>query len=281
MKRRHFFFAALVVFAGDGECCVAQIAASSTERVPVVDGQDSRDDRRAEVQRVAESMTFFREKSGEREEVPIVADPVLRYTDAPRSDRDGGVWVIGDEGKPLGMMVVYTKTGFDKGHWIQAVTSLCPNNSLKGVSHDRANWNPLQAGVSMQAFPQAPEPSTEPAARLRQMKALARRFTGHEFWPADSRHELRLLVQPLYRYQEPDVGILEGAIFALAHDTNPEVFVIIEAVQRDGATEWQYGVGRFGFAELHVALDGEEVWTRDIISSTTSTEPYWLFHLQM
>lgn len=43
--------------------------------------------------------------------------------------------------------------------------------------------------------------------------------------------------------------------------------------------EWYYGMARFGFAELHVQIDGEEAWEQPRIAAAGSTEPYWLFHL--
>ena len=280
MRLRRLLCSMAALFAGSAGSCWAQAPGEAAEagRLAGVESVDNA--RHAEVQRVAESLNFVRDVSGGTQAVEIVSQPVLRYTDEPRTDRDGGVWVVGKEGKPLGMMVVYTKASFPRGRWIQAVTSLCPENSLRGTNEDRVNWRPASAAVVMKPIPSAPQPAAEPADRLRQIKALARRFTGHEFWPANSRHELRLLVQPLYRYQESETGILDGAIFALAHDTNPETFVIIEAVENEAGAQWKYGIARFGFAELHVALDSEEVWTKNILSSTSPREPYWLFHLQ-
>ncbi len=238
-------------------------------------------DRHKAVQQVAESMRFHREIDGRREPVELVKRPVLRYADTPRTDKDGAVWVVGAEGRPLGMMVVYTKSGFSPGHWIRAVTSLCPSNTLRGTTKDRISWSPNGAGVTMQPLPGDVPSTSSRTKRLSQMKQLVRRFSGHEFWPADSRHELRLLVKPLHRYEDTEAGILDGAVFALAHDLNPEAFVIVEAHDTSVGPAWNYAIARFGFAELHVEMDNKEVWQRAIISSTAPTEPYWLFHLRM
>ena len=72
----------------------------------------------------------------------------------------------------------------------------------------------------------APPPAAKEAARLRQIKEIARRFTAHEFWdPENSRFELRLLVQPVHRYRDAAGEIQDGAMFVLAHGTNPEAML--------------------------------------------------------
>jgi hypothetical protein len=111
------------------------------------------------------------------------------------------------------------------------------------------------------------------------MKEIARRFTAHEFWdPDNSRFELRLLVQPVHRYRDERLGILDGAAFVLAHGTNPEAILLVEA-HRAQPTQWRYSLARLGSAELHAELDGREVWKRERTPGVVGspTDPYWLF----
>jgi hypothetical protein len=86
------------------------------------------------------------------------------------------------------------------------------------------------------------------------MKEISRRFEAHEFWdPDNSRFELRLLVQPVHRYSDESQSLIDGAIFVLAHDTNPEILVQLEAhadINSDG--RWKVSFSRLGSAELHV-----------------------------
>ena len=68
-----------------------------------------------------------------------------------------------------------------------------------------------------------------------------RRFKAHEIYTpwrstVSVRHDLRLLPQPILRYKDPGAGILDGAIFLLAHEGNPEIIVVIEA-RREGSAE--------------------------------------------
>jgi hypothetical protein len=63
------------------------------------------------------------------------------------------------------------------------------------------------------------------------------------------------------------------------HGTNVEVLLLLEA-GADGQkpAQWMYGLARVGSAEMHVNLDGKEVWqlarTRGVIGR--ASDPYWI-----
>jgi hypothetical protein len=112
------------------------------------------------------------------------------------------------------------------------------------------------------------------------MKALARRFSTHEFWdPNNSRYELRLLVSPLHRYEDEDVA--DGAVFGFVHGTNPEVLLLLETLKPKPGSKagWRYTFTRLGSAEMHAELDGKEVWTvpRAVGVVGAPIDPYWMF----
>jgi hypothetical protein len=106
----------------------------------------------------------------------------------------------------------------------------------------------------LKPLPDAPKPAATATARLVQMRQLARRFTAKERLKMDS-IECRLLTQPIDRYQSAAEKIVDGAIFAYANGTNPELGVVLES---DGE-RWLYGVFRLTSAEANVALDGQQV----------------------
>ena len=111
------------------------------------------------------------------------------------------------------------------------------------------------------------------------MKDISRHFQAHEFWdPNNSRYELRLLTQPVYRYQDDAANIVDAGVFVFAHGTNPEVLMLIEAIQDNGSASWHYDFIRLGSAEMHVHWDEKSVWTvprtPDIVG--LPTDPYWL-----
>lgn len=114
----------------------------------------------------------------------------------------------------------------------------------------------------------APKPAGKPAQRLVQMRKLAERFAVIDLfgWNEDAieRYTLRLMPQPVYRYEEPDEKI-DGALFVFAQGTNPEAVLLIEARRDDEKPGWRYGFAPTTIYELIAHLDGEEgpiVWSK-------------------
>jgi len=142
-------------------------------------------------------------------------------------------------------------------------------------------WQPAKSQIVPQVLPDPDAPDERESVRLRQLKEQARRFTAHEFWdPDNSRFELRLLVQPVHRYHDEKAKLWDGAIFVLAHGTNPEVLVLIEALGESlDKSRWHCSFARLGSAELHVEIDGREVWKQDRAPGVVGrpSDPFWLF----
>jgi len=219
--------------------------------------------------------------AGGREVVPRIERPLLLYGDSARDNADGTLWAWGTKGRPLALLETYesTKGGGGRANAItltgtQLIIAKAPTTSA-------TVWQPQQTQIEPIAFPDAPAPSDRETIRLRQMKDLARRMSAHEFWdPDNSRFELRLLVQPVHRYADPESKIHDGAMFVLAHGTNPEVIVLLEALGESlAASRWHYSLARLGSAELRLAIDDREVWRRDRTPGIVGrpTDPYWLF----
>lgn len=132
--------------------------------------------------------------------------------------------------------------------------------TFQAKRNGRVVWEPRGSAISFEPIPGASEPKSNRAVRLAQMHALARQFEGFELRPAKER--LRLLEQPLYRYEEQpaDADILDGALFALLYDWDPEVMLIIEARKTDHGYGWRFAAARFGHVTL-LEHNGKEVWS--------------------
>jgi len=125
-------------------------------------------------------------------------------------------------------------------------------------------WAP-QTGIPYRAVPDAERPSDSPAARLRQMKGIADRFTITMLgWNVDNsdREQLRRLPKELYRYKPEDPQLLDGAVFAFVKGTDPEAALILEAVPGpEGRMEWQYALARLTSGGVEARLGEQVVWT--------------------
>jgi hypothetical protein len=202
-----------------------------------------------------------------------VADPVLRFEEPTRANEKGSVWVWGATGRPAATLELFY--GANLG-WTFAVNSLAAG-PLRAQRNGVPWWQPEKTDLSFSALPDAPPPAATDRARLLQLRALARRFSAHEFWdPNNSRFDLRLLPQPVHRYADEKSGLLDGALFVFANGTNPEVFLLLEAVQEKDRTFWQYGAARTGHAEMHLWFDGNELWTAPRAGVLSRNDAYWL-----
>lgn len=203
---------------------------------------------------------------------------LLTFGDAARSNESGSLWMWSRGGRPLAMMELYRSSGQNQP-WVHALTVTSPR---LGTLDDSAGhrWTPRTSHFSLVDVPAGgPVAATSPQ-RLRRIKEISRRFSAHQFWdPNNTRSELRLLVQPVLRYRDEESQVLDGAVFVLAHGTNPEVLLQIEAVAVESQPVWRYSLVRLGSAEMHVELDGREVWTVPRTPGVVgrSEDPYWLF----
>jgi hypothetical protein len=83
-----------------------------------------------------------------------------------------------------------------------------------------------------------------------------------------SRNELRLLPQPLYRYDDPTKE-KDGAIFAYVWTvgTDPELLIHIQTRSESGQLKWFYQPIRFTWRQLELSYEGTEVWKSEELVS--------------
>jgi hypothetical protein len=116
-------------------------------------------------------------------------------------------------------------------------------------------WSPPQGIAAFQPIPEAPAAAANGRARLTQMKQLARRFTAYQQLGQEN-YVLRMLPQPIDRYEPAAEAGADGGAFAFTYGVNPEVVLLIET---DGKA-WQFACLRLSVARLFVDLDDERAW---------------------
>lgn len=211
--------------------------------------------------------------------VKRIEKPLLFYGDPTRNNDRGSLWGWGEKGRPAALLELYQNVT-DRTKWVYAVCNTS-GGKLRASRDGEAWWRANDSASELKDVPDAPAPAANETQRQRQMKLLAQKFTGHQFWdPNNSRYELRRLERPLQTYQDPEAGVLEGALYTLANGTNPEILLFLEARVNPKDTSkstWQYAVGRLAHAELHMEYDGKEVLNEprgDRVSGVD--KPYWL-----
>lgn len=207
--------------------------------------------------------------------------PLLAFGDPTRSASHGMLWALGKKGRPAAFLKLW-QASERPTIWYQSATRTDDKHLLLQLPDGR-RWHPPVAPVPRTDLDGAPQVADDAAARLRQLKALAKRFAAYEVGdPDNSRFELRLLVQPVHRYDDASNDIRDGAVFVFAHGTNPEIVLLLEAIGvSNERPSWQYGAFPVSSAELHVELDGRKVWKRPGAPGVVGlpTDDYWLFSL--
>jgi hypothetical protein len=129
---------------------------------------------------------------------------------------------------------------------------------LSPVKIGSFTWAP-QSGIDLKPIPDAPAPKGSAPLRLAQMRALADEFTGYST-PHGEELRLRTLRQPLYRYESQQPEVLDGAVFGMFKDWDPEMMLLIEARKTGERIGWHFGVGRFNWTPVRLTYKESDVW---------------------
>jgi hypothetical protein len=209
-------------------------------------------------------------------------EPILHWTNPTVGTAFGEVYVWTDNGRPAVVASWYRWFSPDWGRTLET-TSLAEGR-VTGRVGDVRFWNSEKPGLTLKPISDTDAPAKTPAARLVQMRRLAGDFVAHL---ADTRgnsevkRQLRLLTQPIFRYPTANAmaTYLDGALFAFVEGTDPEVFLLFEAVKANDAASWHFGLARMNGDPLRVTFRDTNVWSVPTIAKPLdlSKEPYALF----
>ncbi len=258
------------------------VLALLTSSVSSVSAQDeARANQRLELMQAAvNSLELEPAESKPKPALTFASKPLLRYSDPTRGGitdaavnvlLDASVWRLGTEGRPTALVTVEIYQAPDTSR-ILAFEFLSLSDTKFSLKHKTQNihWEPASSALAMKELPDAPKPATSATARLVQMRKLAHRFAAKERLKNEA-IECRLLTQPIDRYHSTKEKIVDGAIFAFANGTNPEIGLVFES---DGE-RWQYGILRLTSAEASVTLDDRQVAAYDRFDARRHTDgPY-------
>ena len=192
----------------------------------------------------------------------FAAKPLLRYNDPTRGTTeanvllDATVWRLGETGRPTALVTleIYRASGTDGLLSYEFASLTDAEFSLTHKANKTVTWKATGSALTMTRLPEAPVPAKSASGRLTQMRQLARQFKVHERLREVS-IECRLLAQPIDRYASAADKITDGAIFAFANGTNPELGLLLECDDE----RWLYGIVRLSAAELMLKLGDREI----------------------
>lgn len=215
----------------------------------------------------AAEYTIYRDSS-RKERIELRRKPVLVCSNPTREGGDGAVfvWTCRGRAEVIGTLFSFPTIGPRQLYHEFHSLSLSVLDVSRAGTH-ASTWTPSAPGIELAALTGAPGPAQSAAQRLSQMRELAREFSASTTNRSDRRLELRLLPQPLYRYESTDPDVVDGALFAFVTSTDPEALLVIEARKpsADGGPVWDYAVCQLTDLGLVVRHKGEEMFTAPLI----------------
>ncbi len=192
-------------------------------------------------------------------QLEFTAKPLLHWGNPARNGEDGAVFVWLKEGRPeaIGSVFEFPQRGsLVRKHAFHSLSS----DPLEAKLDDVEIWAPKKPGLSFTSVPEAEAPADNARQRLTQMRELSRQFSLELVDLKENKSELRLMTQPLIRYEPKGSEVLDGAIFAFAIGTDPEALLLLEARKHEGSFRWEYAFARFHFVTLSAHHNGKEIW---------------------
>lgn len=240
---------------------------------------------------------IFREMAGEYVMAPAAdaprkfllrSAPVLRWSQPVRGGDDGAVYVWLDEGRPAVIGSIFAWPLPDGvrvvAHEMHALTTA----PMRAAYQGKEVWSLDKPALEFKRVPGSPPPAPAATQRLAQLRTLGREFTARSIDRNESEWELRLLGQPLYRYEikehseADDEGerpeateLLDGAILSFVQGTDPEILLVIEARREGIKAYWEYALARFSDLQLIVKHKETEVWRVGNSHFEDSKAPYF------
>src|SRR5262249_16651986 len=159
----------------------------------------------------------WRFRSGAARDIELKLQPksILKWANPGMGRVHGGVYIWTADGRPEVVMALFKV--WDPVWGFQAEMHSLSQDEMTVDRDAKAVGQPDQPGPVWKDVPDAPEAAATAARRLQQMRALARDFTATliDYRRNDSgeRQELRLLPQPVYRYETTSPDVLDGTLF--------------------------------------------------------------------
>jgi hypothetical protein len=241
-------------------------------------GEAARSTAAVELARVEAKLYRIELEESSKSAAKFQPDALLQWSNPVAGSIHGSVFVWTDRGCPVVVASIYKwfAPNTHLGAELHSLTPTIASAERKG----RPVWFPGKADVERKPITGAPMPADSPSGRLRQLRVLAKEFTASETTREDLNRELRLLTQPLYRYESSDPEVIDGALFGFVHATDPEIILVNEARKGAAGLEWQYAAARMNSLTLRLSHKGVEAWSAPVISWAAARDhrkPYTLF----
>jgi hypothetical protein len=214
-----------------------------------------------------------------KRELKLEPKSVLRWTNPGTQRVYGDVFVWTIDGRPEAVMSLFKV--WDPPRGLHSEMQSLSLDEIAAERDGREIWNPNKPGLAFKDVPDAPVPADSAVRRLQQMRSLAKDFSAElvDYRVNDDgeRQSLRLLPAPLFRHQSTDPRVVDGGLFGIVLGTDPEVFLLLEAMQVEKGVRWQYALARMNSDTMVVRYKDMEVARIErALSRNSLRDPYFL-----
>lgn len=209
----------------------------------------------------AREYSIYRD-SENKQKLTLLEDPVYLWTNPLRTQgQSGAVFLWTYRGRPEVLGTFFSHPGMENQRWVHHELHSLSRSVIHPQRKAANQWQP-RAGIHFRPVPDAPQPADLSRVRRLQLRNLSRKFRGTSVEPDGKRWELRLLPQPLNRDEITEPKVLECGVLAFVSSagTDPEVLLILEAIQTSEGPQWQYALARFSDFNLYVRYNDKEIW---------------------
>jgi hypothetical protein len=218
-----------------------------------------------------------------KQQLTLHDEPILRFDNAVSGVPDGIVAMWKEGQRPAVFAQVFQTK---EGAWIHECQSLA-STGFDMRRSEQSLWQPEKATQEFRYLSEKPDLDKSPVKRLTQMREIAKQFSAtddfkiHYSDRETTRHALRLLPTPVYRYRDASLGVAGATVFAFVHGTDPEVFLVLEYREGEGEkTGWHYALAPMTCWEVNVKHDAINVWNvQERFGKSKPNEPYhvWVY----
>jgi len=201
------------------------------------------------------------------DETPLKFQPksLLQWSNPTEGTIYGNVFIWTREKRPQAIVSIY-KWYAPFSHGSIEFHSLSTEPVI-ARRDDRVVWQPAKGGVEWKPLPGDLRPADTRERRLIQFRQIARQFAIEKTDREQVTRNLRLMTQPIYRYETAAEAVVDGALFAFAQGTDPEVVLLLEATpeEKSKSLVWRYALVRMNHVKFVATYQQEEVWHTDIL----------------
>jgi hypothetical protein len=204
----------------------------------------------------AESLRLFVIAGADKHALTFQSKPVMRWVSFDGFNGDVFVWLYKGRPEIVGNIVGFPAKGLkdNQRYTLAELHALSTSPIEAAPTDDGQNWK-TRSGVVLSNVPNAPPPDDTERERKRQLREIARDFSGAlnhygEKW------KLRMLDKPVFEYGPTSSDVLGGGLFAfVAFRTDPELLLLVEARQAKEGPQWVY---------LPVRLSQQDLWLKHL-----------------